>query len=831
MRPPPCLPPPASPSPYSLYSPLETIASTSSTSSDLTLPLTIRYLPTDEWTTLSVSIEWRAFDLKRFAFDLFERNNEGHQLEERRSNDNKGRERTSQEREERKRMEKENERSSELGETRKERMLEVGTDTGMGEKEKKTPGGVKRFATALRDRLSSKDLNSLTLPPRSIPSALGPHDSSTSPLPSRHSLSASSTPTATEFNLETPTRPRVQSRQSEDSHSHSQSRRSSLANFESLQLAAAAKRNSEEGAEEKEVLISLEEASPLTARRMERSKSLSEKNRDTSSSTVMARTRRNHETELKEQKNLMGWVLVNAVTGGTIPDHAIIGSKFVENDILTLKPSHVLYDPPLHLYHLPYLSFPSVSVLPASLSTCRTSFDFSNGSGKGHSRRRSFGGRYAKEELVERRIVIEVDDGVFAGAQGDRELTPGTTMVLKVIKVNQLEAIYSLPPQSLQLVSSSSSSSSTSHSHSTPPPMPSSSSTASLANLILPSGPSTSNLRQSIGPSPSSTSIHTKQRGKPSTTMTRSLPMIQLSWEDGESLALRAKSKVDHERLMRILGEPQEGDEERDQEENQRRKDLIDLAFATRHHLLDPFSLPQSRPSSRRAQLPPIARSRPRLQPRSVSDNSTFSLPPSPVPPPPSLPRSRRDLSTPDRSSSVLHIRKRDISPPSASESSEIEIEQSHRTPSSTSISTFSSSPSTPTSFASVLDRERYLPEVAMRTTITPATPSHLSDYSPPSKAEGGGMTGSSSYFSLYSYSNPLAPPAYTPPTPTTKGKGMGMGTGLGGRTKSSLDLSWASSSTTRNTSALKSLDEVEMRDGSRRKTERRRTDRLGGGA
>lgn len=33
-------------------------------------------------------------------------------------------------------------------------------------------------------------------------------------------------------------------------------------------------------------------------------------------------------------------------------------------------------------------------------------------------------------------IEICVDDGVFAAAQGDTEMTPGTTMVLKVIKVS-----------------------------------------------------------------------------------------------------------------------------------------------------------------------------------------------------------------------------------------------------------------------------------------------------------------------------------------------------------------------------------------------------------
>jgi len=49
--------------------------------------------------------------------------------------------------------------------------------------------------------------------------------------------------------------------------------------------------------------------------------------------------------------------------------------------------------------------------------------------------------------------------------------------------------------------------------------------------------------------------------------------MIQLGWEDGESLALRAKDREDHERLLKILGEPGEGDQETDEMEMQTRKD------------------------------------------------------------------------------------------------------------------------------------------------------------------------------------------------------------------------------------------------------------------
>ncbi|GAA5965841.1 hypothetical protein JCM3765_001201 [Sporobolomyces pararoseus] len=733
----------------------------------LSLTLTVRHLPTDQWKNLTVPVEWRAVDLKRLALERFDGH---HQIESAEIKSTRTRPRGSgSSSQEADRPNKENDRGS-VGETSGDSLLSVGN--GVSEREKRTPSGVKRFANALRDRLSSKDFNSATgsLPPRTSPSPLRPLNasiSSISPLPNRHSISASSTPTNSTFNLETPTRSRV--RRSEDTHS----RRSSIANFESLQLLAGRKKESLEAVgagggggngEEKEVLISLDEASPLTARRLERSKSLSDRSRDGSP----VRSRKSPTSSLtieRDDSNLASWILVSAVTGGVVADHAIVGNKFVENDLLTLKPAHLLYDPPLNLYHLPYLNFTSTLVLPASLSTCRTTFEFSAGA-KGHSRRRSFGGRYAKEELVDRRIEISVDDGVYAAAQGDREMTPGTTMVIKVIKVNQLEAIYSLPPDSIQLVNSSTS-------LSTPPPLPSSSSTASLANLILPSN--SANLRQSVGPLPPSSRKRVK-----------SLPLIQLSWEEGENLALRAKDKEDHERLMKILGEPDERDEAKDAREAQTRKDLIDLAFASRHNLLS-SKTSSSRPTSSQAQNPrprlyrslnSHSISRPNIQPRSVSDSCAL------VPPLPASIGSDQHI-TPTRRSSVLHIRKRDSS-------LELDLNHHHpnRTPSSTSVSTFSDSPSTPTSLHIAT------PEPVTKTMITPATPhSNSLSYSPSNPSPASLISSSSSYFSLHS--PPLVLPPFTYPRIPPSSSFT--------RAKSSLDLT----SAIRNNSPLNPLNEI----------------------
>ncbi|GAA6011391.1 hypothetical protein JCM11491_002768 [Sporobolomyces phaffii] len=740
----------------------------SSSSGNLSLSLTIRHLPTDEWTTVRVPVEWRAYDLKRLALGVFDRASESPART--RAPSRPPSERGAADAAfARNHADKENERRGGGA-----NLLSV-RGAVHSERETKSPGGVKRFAHALRDRLSSKDLSTVAgnVPTRPSASPLRPLNASIaslSPVPSRHSVSAASTPTRASFNSDTPTRQRV--RQSEDTHS----RRSSMANFESLHLLSAAARRQdplEAGGQfnETETLISLDEASPRTARRMERSKSLSEKG-STEGSPV--RNRRGlaastaNDDEVNERK-LTSWVLVNAITGGTIPDHAIVGSKFVDNDLLTLKPCHLLYEPPLHLYHLPFLQCASASVLSATLSTCRTTFEFS--ASKGHARRRSFGGgKYGKGDFVERRIEISVDDGVYAATEGDYDMTPGTTMVLKVIKGTQLEAIYPLPAASVQLVASST----TSTSLSFPPPLPTSSSTASLANLVLPSGPS--NLRQSLSPVPLS-------RKK-----VRSIPLIQLEWDEGESLALRAHDKEEHDRLMNLLGEPQAGDEKKDEAEGQTRKDLIDLAYASRHNLVDPVlsgPVPRARPQNLpRPRLDRASKehsvARPRIQPRSVSDS--YAL----LPRVPSRSSSLDPHATPSRSSSVLHIRKRESS-------LELDAGRSsvNRTPSTCTSNSTVSAPSTPTSIRTPVTSE-FPPPLPLDPATTPTTTktSTALSYSPttnPSPASL--MSSSSSYFSLHSPPLTLLPFTYPPPSvaPSSASSSSAFT-----RAKSSLDLTSA---------------------------------------
>jgi len=83
-----------------------------------------------------------------------------------------------------------------------------------------------------------------------------------------------------------------------------------MANFDSLNLLTGRKKESMDVGEEREVLVSFEDTSPTTTRRLERSRSLSEKNKSTSTSP----TDKSVKSEEIDEKELSGWVLVNAVT-------------------------------------------------------------------------------------------------------------------------------------------------------------------------------------------------------------------------------------------------------------------------------------------------------------------------------------------------------------------------------------------------------------------------------------------------------------------------------------------------------------------------------------
>lgn len=83
-----------------------------------------------------------------------------------------------------------------------------------------------------------------------------------------------------------------------------------MANFDSLNLLTGRKKESMDVGEEREVLVSFEDTSPTTTRRLERSRSLSEKIKSTS---TIPTDKLVTAGEIDE-KDLSGWTLVNAVT-------------------------------------------------------------------------------------------------------------------------------------------------------------------------------------------------------------------------------------------------------------------------------------------------------------------------------------------------------------------------------------------------------------------------------------------------------------------------------------------------------------------------------------
>jgi len=235
---------------------------------------------------------------------------------------------------------------------------------------------------------------------------------------------------------------------------------------------------------------------------------------------------------------------------------------------------------------------------------------------------------------------------------------------------------------------------------------------------------------------------------------------------------------------------------------------VIDLAFASRHHLLDLPFISSNRPSPARSQRssssqrPPYNRAltshslvRPALHPRSAS----ASL----VSPAPHV-SSRHDPATPKRSSSILHIKKRESS-------LDFTTSDHTRSSTSTSTSTFSDSPATPTSLT-------HPEKTTTKTMITPATP-HSHSYSPSSTNPSpvSLMSSSSSYFSLHS------PPLVLPPFSYSRIPSSSSFT----RAKSSLDLT---SSLRSGSSLVSALAQSDTGGSSmRRKVVRRATSNLDG--
>ncbi|GAA5919556.1 hypothetical protein JCM1841_001009 [Sporobolomyces salmonicolor] len=420
----------------------------------LALTLTIRYLPTDAWRAFSVPREWRVGELKRWALEEFgELEPDGDARSVGGTETAKGEQglRTA--------------RSRKIGEDKEnearwaEQAREPGHH-GRGQQRKVSHGGMKRFANALVNKLSPHHQHPSPFPanhPSSrayIPSAT----SSLSHIPTRHSLSTvlSSppvTPSSSELQPLTPTSTSPSARRPRNSEDHSRS--SSISGIAFLKESMWAERagRAEGGAasgggvgvpivEPKSPAYATAPAYERTRAEanVQRSKSVSEKKgsmpvlgvngprgRGAGQAGLSWAERRRRD---RNEKVAAGWHLVSAVMGCSSGDHAIVGAKFVDLDVLTLKPRQLCFDPPLHLYHLPYLHLPRLDVLASSLSSAHVKLN----QAEGHGRRKSLGGKAAKSEMVERRVEITFDDGTYAALSAAKVKQAGSLMVLKVLK-------------------------------------------------------------------------------------------------------------------------------------------------------------------------------------------------------------------------------------------------------------------------------------------------------------------------------------------------------------------------------------------------------------
>ncbi|GAA6025961.1 hypothetical protein JCM10207_000122, partial [Rhodosporidiobolus poonsookiae] len=137
-----------------------------------------------------------------------------------------------------------------------------------------------------------------------------------------------------------------------------------------------------------------------------------------------------------------GWCLVNAVMGNAASDHHIVGAKFVDNDLILLKPRLLDYDPPLHHMHLPFLRFPA-SILQPSSNPSSFGAPPTPSVESSKLRRKSLGNERAKEGWTSRVVEIGVDDGMWAALSGEEGAA--VRMVLRVYE------LFPLPGVSLKL--------------------------------------------------------------------------------------------------------------------------------------------------------------------------------------------------------------------------------------------------------------------------------------------------------------------------------------------------------------------------------------------
>ncbi|GAA5892210.1 hypothetical protein JCM8208_001480 [Rhodotorula glutinis] len=122
-----------------------------------------------------------------------------------------------------------------------------------------------------------------------------------------------------------------------------------------------------------------------------------ERGRRSHSSKLLSLGRKGKAAKKGEELEPDGWCLVKAVTGSFTSDQRIVGSTFVEQDLLILKPRLLAFDPPLHLLHLPYLRLSRIELLTSPVADLAV--DPSSPTTPKRSKRRSWGSAPKSEPL------------------------------------------------------------------------------------------------------------------------------------------------------------------------------------------------------------------------------------------------------------------------------------------------------------------------------------------------------------------------------------------------------------------------------------------------
>ncbi|GAA5856513.1 hypothetical protein JCM8547_008780 [Rhodosporidiobolus lusitaniae] len=270
---------------------------------------------------------------------------------------------------------------------------------------------------------------------------------------------------------------------------------------------------------------------------VKRSKSITEKKvvrekirlrRPSTSSKAKEAGTQDNEKDKKRKVDEGNWVLVNAVLGNFSSDHSIVGAKLVDHDLLILKPLEL-----------------------SSLSSAIVDLTHQDPRPEEPLSRNLDDGRAREEEMVERVVEIGVDDGTWRSAKGmtERKEGEGLIMVLRVYKDNALEQLFALPPSAVERF------------------------------VSLPD-----NSTDSLPPAPPPF-FFPRPLEPLFTNLSSRVPLVAISFEEGEKLVLRPHRMADFERLMGLVEETDDTGEEADTQEMSRRKTIIDRAYASRHHL------------------------------------------------------------------------------------------------------------------------------------------------------------------------------------------------------------------------------------------------------